>query len=279
MVAGANPPSDPELAYFNWCISTGKPYFGRLLAATQGRPSRHPYMRETVRLLAQGRRPLRILEVGSWAGGSAITFGLALKEFAGDGSKLVCVDPWIPYAFTKGNENWQMLMTQALKTGTIFQLFHHNLQAGGVADVTISIRGRSTDVLPLLKPESFDLIFIDGDHRYDFVKDDLAMSRNLVAVGGVISGDDLEKQLHDVDRDNCHAVRDEGYVVDPRTSVQFHPGVTLAVGEAFGPVTEREGFWATRRRSAESFEPFPLADLGENAAIPVYFARHPDFHL
>jgi predicted O-methyltransferase YrrM len=267
-----------EERYFHWCISSGKPYFGPLGWSTQGQPARHVYMREVVKQMAKAAgRPLRILEVGSWAGGSAITFGKALQEFAAPDSRLVCVDPWTPYEFTRGNAMAQSVMRGALETGFVLRLFQHNIAAAGTDKVTITIRAHSAEVLPLLMPESFDIAFVDGDHRYEFVRDDLSLARKLIRIGGVLCGDDLEIQFAAVDQAQCKANRDEGFVPDPKTGVMFHPGVTLAVAEAFGPVAERLGFWAAQRTDTSSFTAYPLPDLGPSPTPPSHFSRHPDF--
>lgn len=270
--------SPKEEEYFRWCIAQGRTYLGDVMAATQGQPIRHVYMREVVRLLARDRaRPLRLLEIGSWAGGSAITYGKALQAYAPKGSCLVCVDPWTPYAFTRGNTDLQAVMTSALKTGEIFELFQHNVQAAGVDDLIIIVRARSRDALPLLRPRTFDLVFVDGDHRYDFVREDLLLSRDLVAPEGILCGDDLERQLFDVDQHACIANMDEGFVVDPRTRDHFHPGVTLAVHEVLGAVGERSGFWASRRRGDDIFGPLELQAL-EESELPDHFSRHHEYN-
>ena len=55
-------------------------------------------------------------------------------------------------------------------------------------------RGASSSVLPLLKDDSFDLIYIDGDHKYENSKNDIAQAKRLVKkTFGIICGDDLEK--------------------------------------------------------------------------------------
>lgn len=36
----------------------------------------------------------------------------------------------------------------------------------------------------------FDWVYIDGNHHYDFVKEDLELSRTKVKEGGIIAGDD-----------------------------------------------------------------------------------------
>ncbi len=51
-------------------------------------------------------------------------------------------------------------------------------------------RGRSDAVLPRFPEASFDWVYIDGNHVYEYVKRDLALCLNIVKPGGYISGDD-----------------------------------------------------------------------------------------
>lgn len=52
-------------------------------------------------------------------------------------------------------------------------------------------RGRSADILPNFPDGYFDWIYIDGDHSYEAVVQDLELSRTKVRKGGMIAGDDF----------------------------------------------------------------------------------------
>src|SRR6266403_5680313 len=82
-------------------LLSGKPYFGLALRAMQGVPERHEYFLPIVSsvISSSARRKggtVEILEIGSCAGGSAITWALALRQ-TGAAGKVTCVDPWKPY--------------------------------------------------------------------------------------------------------------------------------------------------------------------------------------
>jgi hypothetical protein len=68
-----------------------------------------------------------------------------------------------------------------------------------------------------------------------------------VIAGGYICGDDLELQMGEVDRNLASAHRDKDLVRDASTGTDFHPGVTLAVGEFFGEVSAYAGFWVMQK--------------------------------
>jgi predicted O-methyltransferase YrrM len=249
-------------------LRAGEPYFGPALAAQQGLPRRHWYMQRVVEAECQGREePFQILEIGSWAGGSAITWAAALKEYNGGRGRVVCVDPWCSYfAAEEADAHYYAVMEQALQSGDIFQLFLHNIRAGGHEDVIRVLKAPSDEALALLGPGRFDLIFVDGDHSYAAVAADLASAAPLLREGGILCGDDLEVQLSEADEAAARANAGRDYVRDPRTGQWFHPGVTLAVAEAVGDVSVWEGFWAVRKRGS-GWEKL-AADPGPGAARP-----------
>jgi hypothetical protein len=51
-------------------------------------------------------------------------------------------------------------------------------------------RGQSDEVIAALPDDSLDWVYIDGNHLYEFVAKDLALSLRKVRRGGLISGDD-----------------------------------------------------------------------------------------
>ena len=51
-------------------------------------------------------------------------------------------------------------------------------------------QGKSKDVLSTFPDNYFDWVYIDGNHYYDFVREDLEISKVKVRDGGLITGDD-----------------------------------------------------------------------------------------
>jgi len=246
-----------EYRYYSFCMSNNKPYFGTVMWALQGDPVRHAHMGRLVEAECRdrGERPYTILEIGSWAGGSAITWAEAIKRFNNGKGRVVCVDPWKSYFdpsrysdLPQDHQGAYHEMAEALSTGKIFDLFLHNIRVSAHEDIVLPFKGSSDEVLPLLGEKRFDLIFIDGDHTYSRVLEDIRKSAPLVAEGGIICGDDLELQLSQIDRTHAELNKNMDYILDPRAKVNFHPGVSLAVGEFFGEVSVWGGLWAMRKR-------------------------------
>ena len=95
---------------------------------------------------------------------------------------VLCVDPWEPY-IKEGQEKINsatILMNKSLKKGTIFKLFLHNVRTSHHSDMICPFKGYSDRVLPLLQEKSFDMVYIDGDHRYSEVKKDLYHAVRLI---------------------------------------------------------------------------------------------------
>ena len=258
-----------------------------------GRPIRHGYMQKLVELECEARRKSLVvppvggtprddfqyfvLEIGSWAGGSTITFAEAIKKYNGDQGRVVAVDAWRNF---HGKDHIEKkshrVMEHALSQGKIFNLFLHNVRSAGYENIVIPCRGWSSVVLPLMRNASMDFIFVDGSHFYKDVMNDLKESARILKDGGILCGDDLELQAHEVDHAHAEQYRNNDSLKDPETKISFHPGVTLAVGEFFGPlaggVSAWKGFWAMRK-TAGGWERISYEDLDKgHVIIPKHLA-------
>lgn len=94
------------------------------------------------------------------------------------------VDPWLDNYYT---DDGQFLF----KIGTpVYKDFLENTK--GVNNIQI-IRGDIMTLKSLFPPNSFDMIFIDGDHRRFYVRRDIINALYLVRKGGIISGHDYRQ--------------------------------------------------------------------------------------
>src|SRR6266545_1573872 len=169
-----------------------KPYFGRQLAAFQSPPVRYGLMAELIRYALKGKDIVRVLEIGSWAGASTITFGAVIQELCKPDSRIVCVDPWEKYFDGRDSGIHYKCMDAAAVTGEIEGLFRHNIKACGLEGMIDIIKAHSMEALPKLDANSFDLIYIDGSHRKEEVLFDLYQAKRLMKSEGLVCGDDLE---------------------------------------------------------------------------------------
>jgi predicted O-methyltransferase YrrM len=213
-------------------------------------------LRSFVALMAgeRARQPLQILEVGSMVGESAIVWHQGLRAHNDARGRITCVDPWVSYEGKAGvGQQLDNDQDRRLASGEAFAEFQDNIARAGAADSIDIRRGFSDDILPTLARESFDIVYIDGDHSYAQVRKDLVNAAPLVRDGGLLCGDDLEVLFSECNQALCLKWAELGaeYVRDPATGLGYHPGVSLAVFRHFGQVSRWGLTWAMRRRGPD----------------------------
>lgn len=246
-----------DLPRYLACRLTNRVYLGPVMLGRQTWGTRVPHMRRLITEQVSRTKggAFDVLEIGSWAGQSAMLWGDELRRSARPG-KVFCIDTWKPFASPQQISGSAGIasMDRAARRDKIFSLFWHNVMASGLDDLIVPLRGRSTDILPILRPRSFDLVFVDASHAYtDFVAD-LKLSAPLVKVGGLICGDDLEYQSGDVDRRVAERDRELDFILDAARGQQYHPGITMGILDFFGRgISCYDGFWV-QRRTEEGWE-------------------------
>jgi len=223
------------------------------------------YMMGVVWLLADkfSHRKLAILEIGSWCGASALTWGEALELFNDRRGKITCVDFWKPHHNTDVNQDVIYKdMGDAAKSGDAYDVSLRNIEYLPEGVEIEIIRGDSKDVLPSLVGRKYDLVYIDGDHTYEGVMADINNCLELVNGGGILAGDDLEIQAHAVNGLVSTFEPALDRAANAKYGSNYHPGVTLAVSEIFGPVSSWYGFWGMQRYGDDwkqfSLDGFPM---------------------
>lgn len=143
-------------------------------------PKRH---QNRLRMLRQMPPGGRCAEIGVWDGG----FSGAILDVT-DPSELVLIDPWDLLAQRDSSE-WTHKKHQeaAFMAGMRRNV---DQRYGHLANVTIR-QGFSAEVLQSYPDGYFDWVYIDGNHLYRFVREDLEIARTKVRKGGIIAGDDF----------------------------------------------------------------------------------------
>ena len=157
-----------------------------------------------------------ILEIGSWCGRSAVTLGMAVK-LSGKG-KVHCIDlfpeksDWFEnedgtYSFEVNIEGrlvgayrkqrvwvepYERDITPVYEQfGGILEAFTTSISNNGLSNFVSPVKG---DLISFLKnaPESLKvrLAFIDGDHSYEAVSNDITLIESVLIHGGWICFDD-----------------------------------------------------------------------------------------
>jgi predicted O-methyltransferase YrrM len=129
-------------------------------------------------------KPVRILEIGSWEGRSALFFLNYLPL-----SSIVCIDTFVGNAEHHLDPHFQRL---ALKAEAQFDF---NLAA--LADRVEKNKGSAATVLPALgiAGRRFDLAYVDGSHMAADVYSDAVLTWSLMESGGIVIFDDYEWDL------------------------------------------------------------------------------------
>jgi hypothetical protein len=119
---------------------------------------------------------------------------------------LFCVDAWITY---RGYRDYTRPETIAT--------FYENAQKTLSQYNTTLIRKFSMDAVKDFKDESLDFVYIDGNHTFPFVTQDIAEWSKKVKPGGIIAGHDYHRylkrrQIHVVDVVNAYT---HAYDINP----------------------------------------------------------------
>jgi predicted O-methyltransferase YrrM len=121
----------------------------------------------------------QLVEIGSYCGESGEIIANIFPN-----SILNCVDPWTKY--TEDDYTWD-LDEQEIVLNQAEQVFDSVLAR------CPNIRKNkmpSSQYADSLQPESIDFVYIDGNHQYSSVKEDLINWSKKVKVGGIIAGHD-----------------------------------------------------------------------------------------
>jgi len=255
-------------ADFEAALSANQPYFGPYLGCRLSWPHIYWFQQKLVKKLALARgsiAPLSILEIGVWAGASTVSWGEGLRRYFAGNGHIVAVDVWA--------SNAEPVADLAPVASAIKQVFLHNISASGISELVEPIHADSDSAFRRLADRRFDVIYIDGDHRYEQVRRDLAHAISCLKPDGIICGDDLEVQMGDgADVIVAEAVaRGESWAAHPASATGFHPGVTLAVFENFGRVSAWGGFWAMAA-SDDGWRPLSLD--GIEADVPPLLLQY-----
>jgi predicted O-methyltransferase YrrM len=223
---------------FKLSIYFDRPYFGNYLFANQTWPMRKNIIKNLLinEISYYNGKDYKVLEIGSWAGMSTILLASVCKTKG----KVFCIDTW------KACANSPKLMKKAVKRDKIMKMFLHNINSSRLRNI-IPIRGSSDNIAEILKPKTFDFIYIDGDHSYTQFKKDLINYSEFCKEGGIICGDDLEINPKELDMRYVFNNKEKDFIEDKKTGIYFHPGIALGIKEFFGEVSMVNGFWFMRK--------------------------------
>ncbi len=135
---------------------------------------------ELVNLFEEKRLLNRGVEVGSYEGLFAKSI---LEKWSG---KLYLIDIWNEisekeYNYKENNKSYHTIINKCVD-----HINNHQ-------DRCFLIRAASLNAVDLFNDESLDFVYIDANHQYDFIKQDISLWYPKVRKGGIIAGHDYLK--------------------------------------------------------------------------------------
>lgn len=180
-----------------------------------------------VRLIqkVKAKHPM-VVEVGSWTGFST---ALLANEVQGKG-KVFAVDHWLGNPKTVTREEGSLR--------DVYGVFKSNLIRMGLWDMVNPLVMDSETAASIFRDDILDFVFIDADHLYESIKQDIELWLPKVKKGGILAGHDAEfyySKLSEKHRKIVEAKLDEDYVGLEGDDIEFgiHPGVVKALYEHF----------------------------------------------
>lgn len=130
-----------------------------------------------------------MLEIGSWEGMSACYFLLNFHNL----ETLTVIDPFFSNSYEQFLTTNQVYLVK--KKGCHldqYKRFTENIKKCGFEDKTIVHKDFSQHILPILKKNTYDFIFIDGAHNVNQVAKEIDYCYNLLTNNGYILFDDYD---------------------------------------------------------------------------------------
>jgi predicted O-methyltransferase YrrM len=124
-------------------------------------------------------KPVNYLEIGAFLGANVISVDRTFCRHPE--SRIFCIDPWSDYS--EYNE-------YTGEQESNFELFTENTQCIDPKKLIVK-RGLSQTEIPKLLDNYFDLIYIDGNHKPEFVLEDAVLAFRKLKVGGYMIFDDV----------------------------------------------------------------------------------------
>lgn len=164
-----------------------------------------------------------VCEVGCWKGESTRSYAPIVKDNNGH----IYVVDWFcgntgagegPHGYKPKNAD------------DIEIQFRNNLM--DYCSIITILRGHSVEMAKYIHDESLDICYIDGDHKYTNVKNDIQNYLPKVKKGGILAGHDCENLTW------ANSFRPRELELDWLYSRRCHPGVIQAVHDLFGPFCE-----------------------------------------
>ena len=189
-----------------------------------------PPIQFLAKLIEEYQRPgMKMAEVGVYDGSSTILY---IDTILKNNGMLYVLDTFMGTKpsvshIKKYGEIWNHPHAYGDWNKEVYNQFCENMS--DYMNIIKPMVGESGDTIPLL-PDDMDIIFIDADHKYSAVKNDIELSLKKIKRGGLLCGHDCEKRY---DINNPFTIESE---IDGDYSHVYgcHAGTVKAVYDSFG---------------------------------------------
>lgn len=181
------------------------------------------------------KKNVMVAEIGSWVGNSTSVLAKAVADYHGS---VFAVDHWM------GSEG--VPHHEIAKGIDIYSIFKHHLITLELWDVVYPLVMDSQTASKIFADEILDLVFVDGDHRYESVKKDISAWLPKLRNGGILCGHDCEGYYSEYPEEAKKIIEEhlendyvsiphprKGFLGDEYNSNICHPGVVKALYEYF----------------------------------------------
>lgn len=127
-----------------------------------------------------------VLEIGAFTGASTCFIGLHVKN---KGGRMTTVD-----TFTGNPTSLLDVDLIKLTSEQIEELLRENLRRHKLTDIVTVVKASSSE-FPV-SYDNYDMVFLDGDHRYSFVMHDMEKFWPFINEGGILCGHDFDDPVY-----------------------------------------------------------------------------------
>jgi predicted O-methyltransferase YrrM len=175
-----------------------------------------------------------IVEIGSWLGTGSTR--VIIDYVRNRGGRLHCVDTW---EGSPGVDNHAKIASRY----DVYETFRHNVRAAGGESLVTSHRLTSIQAAANWPDATLDMVFLDADHRFASVREDIAAWLPKLRPGGTMAGHDCECRVTTANRSRLDQGKDRDHIDCEPPFLVWHAGVIVAVDAAF---SGRARLWAER---------------------------------
>jgi len=131
------------------------------------------------------------VEIGSWKGRSSAYMAQKIKE-SGKDIKFFAID-----TFEGAPDNYQQNKLLREMDQSLYFTFVDNMIKCNLTKYVFPIKLDSVAASILFEDKSVDFVFIDGDHNYQAIKQDLEVWHRKIKKGGILAGHDYLWECND----------------------------------------------------------------------------------